>query len=203
MTIQAIVNEIITETGGDTTDTDLYTKMFGFLKAALRRLPRFVLTRTLLVTSSVSLSALANSASLPAGFVKERFVYRKDTGGQKIEIKHSNYEEFNRVNNDLTGSIYFYDIIGKTIYFDHKAETADTIYVECFKNDVSSLANSDNFFGNDDEIETVKDLTKYIYYKDYEEDMEKAAASKQDAGLGIATMKSDYMRQQQSHVEEA
>ncbi|MFA6142506.1 MAG: hypothetical protein WC738_04335 [Candidatus Omnitrophota bacterium] len=203
MKIQDITNEIISETGGDSTDTDLYTKMFGFLKAALRRLPRFVLTRTLLSTASVSLSALANSASLPAGFVKERFVYRKDTGGQKIEIKHSNYEEFNKVNNDLTGSIYFYDIVGKTIYFDHKAEAADTIYVECFKNDTSALAGTDDFFGNDDEVETVKDLTKYIYYKDYEEDMEKAAASKQDAASGIATMKSDYLRQQQGYVEEA
>ena len=203
MTIDDIVDEIIAETGGDSADTDLVTKMFGFVKAALRRLPRFMLSRSLLTTTSISLSAEANSASLPAGFVREKQVYRRDSGGAKVEITHPPYFDFHNVNNNDTGAIYHYDILGKTIYFDHKSEAADTIYVECFKNDTSTLVIGDTFVGNDDEVEILKDMTKYIYYKDYEEDTEKAAASKQDAADGIASVKSDYMRKQQTHVEES
>ena len=203
MIVSAIVSEIISETGGDTSDTGLQTLIFGFVKAALRRLPRFMISRSLLITTSISLSAGANSASLPNGFVREKQIYRRDSGGVKVEITHPPYFDFHNVNNNDIGAINHYDILGKVIYFDHKSEAADTIYVECFKNDTSSLVIGDSFVGNDDEVEILKDMTKYIYYKDYEEDMKKAAASKQDAADGIASVKSDYMRQQQTHVEEA
>ena len=41
MIISDIINEVVSEVGGDTSDTDLAAKMLIFAKGALRRFPLF------------------------------------------------------------------------------------------------------------------------------------------------------------------
>jgi len=204
MLISEIRDELISEVGGDSDDTELQTKIFGFIKSAMRQLPRHVLSRTLLTTASVSLSANANSVSLPSDFVSERYVYRKNTEGKPVEIRKLSWTKFHEENPTIAGSIYYYTIRGKTIYFDKKSVSADTIYIEHFKQQVgASFAASDSFFGNDDEIETVKNLVKEIYYGDYQEDEKKAARATKKAALAINSMNADYERLElPTHVEE-
>lgn len=204
MTIQEIRDEIVEEIGGDSSDADLLTRIFNVIRAAIRRLPKHVLARTLATVENVSLVAGSSSASLPAAFIKETYIYRKGADGQKIKIDKLSAERFNEINDTDTGDIFKYRIIAKTIYFDKKTIADDTIYIECFKSQVGSMTIASSFFGNDDEVETIKSLAKVIYYRDYEEDTEKAELHKGDAAAGIAAMKSDYMiRELPSHVEEA
>lgn len=204
MTIQEIRDEIVEEIAGDSSDTDLLTRIFNVIKAAIRRLPKHVISRTLATIESVSLVAGDNNAPLPTGFIKESYVYRKGADGNKIKINKASADRFNEINDTTPGDISEYRIIGKTMYFDKKTISAETIYIECFKSQVGSLALSSTFFGNDDEVETIKSLSKMIYYRDYEEDKEKSDDHKADAGTGIAKMNADYMiRELPSHVEEA
>jgi hypothetical protein len=204
MTIQEIRDEIVEETAGDSSDADLLTRIFNVIRAAIRRLPKHVLSRTLSTIESVSLAAGDNNAALPTGFIKETYIYRKGPDGNKIKIDKASPDVFNSINDTTSGDIFKYRIIGKTIYFDRKTIETDTVYIECFKSQVGSLALSSTFFGNDDEVETIKSLAKMIYYRDYEEDKEKSDDHKGDAAAGLAAMKSDYMiRELPSHVEEA
>jgi hypothetical protein len=204
MTIQEIRDEIVEEIGGDSADTTLLTRIFNVIRSAMRRLPKHVISRTLASIESVSLSAGNNSTTLPTTFIKETYVYRKGADGNKITITKSSADRFNEINDTESGDIQRYRILGKTIYFDRKTIAADTIYIECFKSQVGSLALSSDFFGNDDEVETVKSLAKMIYYRDYEEDKEKADDHKSDAAVGMAAMKADYMiKELPSHVEES
>ena len=204
MTIQEIRDEIVEEIAGDSSDTDLLTRIFNVIRAAIRRLPKHVISRTLSAIETVTLTAGSSSVALPATFIKESYVYRLGTDGNKIKIDKLSADKFNMVNDTEYGEIFKYRIIGKTIYFERKTNATDTIYIECFKSQVGSMTIATNFFGNDDEVETVKSLAKMIYYRDYEEDKEKSDDHKADAAAGIAQMKADYMiRELPSHVEEA
>ncbi len=205
MLISEIRDEIVEECGIDSEDAGALTKIVNVIKAAMRRLPKHTLMRTLLSTESVSLTGGTNNASLPTGFIKERYIYRKSADGKPIEIKRASISQRLQENPTAPGTPSYYWIEGKTIYFEKTVVLTATIYIDCFMSQVSAtFAITDTFFGTDDEIETVKDLAKYRYYKDYEEDMEKARESKSDAAAGIAKMNSDYMiHELPGHVEEA
>ncbi len=205
MTIQDIRDEIVEETGGDSSDTTLLSTILTCIKGAIRQLPTFVRTRTLTGIETVSLGASANSASLPDAFIKERAIYRKTSEGKPVELTPLSQANRLSENPDETGTIYHYWIIGKTIYFNRKSAASDTIYIDCFKNQVTAtFALGDNFFGNANEVQTVKNLAKETYYGDYEEDEQKAARAASKAIAGLEAMEGDYLEKEMpSHVEEA
>jgi hypothetical protein len=205
MLISEIRDEIIEESGGDLTDTDLQGLIFRFIRASMRKMPRFVLSRTLVETSEVTVTSGSNNASLPSNFVNERYVYRKDSSGNKIEIVRKSWQSFHEDNNTIQGELDFYMIRGKKIYFNKSSLSGETVYVEHFAQQVgSSFAVTDAFYGNDDEIECVKSLVKAVYYGEYQEDSNKAASAASEAAAYIRTMNNDYMESElPSHVEEA
>lgn len=204
MTLQDIRDEMVEEMGIDSDDSTALTKLFTCLKSAMRRLPQFVRARTLYYRAEVSLTAGNNSASLPSDFIEERVVWRKTAEGKRIDLTKLTTRRLNEENQDDSGSIYYYQIVGKTIYFDKKTVDDDTIYVEHTKSQTGTFELTTDFFGQDHEVETVKDLAKYRWYTDYEEDAAKAAEAKDGGSAGIAKMNEDHQATEiPQHVEES
>ena len=204
MTIQQIVDEIVAEIGGDTYDEAVSAKIFGFLKSAMRRMPKRVRERTFIKISTVTLTAGADTASTPTDFVRELAVYYKETS-QAIPITRMDTQRFlNRHSLTAQGNPEFYRIYGKTMEFDKAAAVTTTIYVEHFFTVSNSLALTDTFAGNDDIVEAVKDLTKGMYFMDYEEDSAKGQAKIVMAMDELQKIDDEFIEEELGgHVEEA
>ena len=178
MTIQQIIDEIITEIGGDADDSELDGKVLVCLKSGLRRIPAFIKDRLFLAQGSVSLTTGNYEVSLSAmspGFVKERAIWYVGNNNMRVPIIPAPSKEFfhSIITINSTGKPSYYRIYGKTMQFNIKASSTLTIGLDYFK-EVSSVVVGDTFFGNEQTVEAVKDYCKMIYYSDYEEDMEKS-----------------------------
>ena len=168
MLVSAIVTEILEETGGDTSDTGLAAKVFGFIKSALRRFPIYTRGRFLIGTKTVTLSSGSYSATLPSGFIRERAVYYLEDGNRK-DIDKISFGDFNsQFNSNSSGAPNGYRIIGSSIEFLKSADANYTIYIECFQ-EIDGVALTDTFSGDSSVIEILKDGAKHYYYK-YTED---------------------------------
>ena len=173
MLISAIITEIVGDVGGDTSDTDLIALMLTWVKGALRRFPMFTRSRSFKTTSTVSVSSGANSASLPTGFLREVYVYRKSSGAD-IEIeKHPNFK--NVVNTDASGELLYYEIVGSTIYFDKNSSGGETVYIEHYK-EIDDVEATDTWAYSSPMAEVLKDGVKYYYYKNVEDQPNAAEA---------------------------
>jgi len=169
MLLSEIITEVISDVGGDTTDTDLQGKMLIFAKGALRRFPLFSRSRLLIGTSYATLEVGENYLTTPTGFIREISIYYVETdGNRKYIIKLTEGEFGSRVTTD-SGTISYYRIVGNVIEFDRNTDTERVVYVEHHK-EVDNLSLTDDFFGNTSMLEIMKDGIKATYYEDYTED---------------------------------
>ena len=190
MLISAIITEIVQETGGDTSDTDLAALILTCIKGALRRFPLFSRTRGIKTTSSISLTSGASSTSLPSGFINEEKVYWLENGARRNIEDHPNFSGI--VNTQDTGVPAYYEIVGATIYFDRKADKDYTIYIEHFK-EIDAVAAGDTWAFDSSTAEILKDGAKYTYYSDYTEDQNKGAEKLALFKAGLQELESKFM----------
>jgi hypothetical protein len=202
MLISDIVTELITETGGDTSDTSLATLFLGFLKSTLRRLPRHTRTRYLYATKTSTLSSGSYYVSLPTGFIRERDVYYIDSGS-RVDIPQLSFDEFNeQFNSTSTGGPQGYRIVGNTVEFLRTADKDYTIYFECTQ-EIDNISVSDTVTWDSSVTEIVKDGAKY-YYFDYEEDSPRATEKLTLFTAGLQKLETDFMSDEiPNYIEEA
>jgi len=203
MLISTIRDEIITEVGGDTSDTGLATNVLQFINSALRRFPLWTRSRFLYTTKSGTLTSGQYSLTLPSGIVNEREVYFITEGNRLRIDKAPSNDYFNDAfNSTATGKPNFYRIIGQTVEFDRTADATYTIYFECSQ-EKDGLEATDTWTGDTTTVEVLKDGAKYYYYSDYVEDDEKG---KQKLALfknGLDELDSKYMATELgSHIDE-
>ena len=181
MTIAEIIADVILDIGGDSADTTLSTNMLAWAKSTLRRFPLFTRARLLKTTSTITVSSGTNSKTLPTGFLREYYVYRKDSGAD-IEIeKHPNFKQV--VNTETSGKLLYYEIIGSVIYFDKNSSGDETVYIEHSK-EVDDIASGDTWAYSSPMIEVLKDGMKGYYYGNVEDDVREAKSfSLMKAGL--------------------
>jgi hypothetical protein len=205
MLISEIRDEMIEEMALDSSDDTVLSVILTCIKGAIRRFATFAKSRKIVTTAELTLTIDTNYVSLPADFISEREdgVYYK-VDGKRTRILRYHGSNYNELNTTIKGNPSYYWIIGNTIYFDKTAEETKTIYVEHFK-DESDVSLSDTFYGSAPEIEIIKDLAKYTYYSDYDEDSNKLADKKLAlAKAGIDVMDAQYMvKELPTHVEEA
>jgi hypothetical protein len=195
-----IRDEIITEVGGDTSDSTLQTLVLGFIKSALRRFPRHTRSRFLLATKSVTLSAGSYYAALPAGFIRELAVYYLSDGGRKDIPKTDNYNE--QFNSTTTSAPSGYRIFGSNIEFLHSADQTYTIYIECSA-EIDDVVAGDSFTGDSSIVEILKDGAK-SYYFDYSEDYPKASEKLGMFKAGLDKLEVDFLSDElPDYIEES
>lgn len=195
MIISDIINEVISEVGGDTSDTDLQAKMLIFAKGALRRFPLFSKARLLTIISYATLTAGQNYLTTPTYFIDETKLWYEESG-KRHEILRKNESEFMAiVDTTATGAPQYYHIVGNVIEFDKNADQDRIIYIE-HKGEVDDITSASDFFGNTSMIEILKDGIKGTYYGEYVED----SSGKGDKAMGrfkagLDKLEEDYMIQ--------
>ena len=199
MLISAIIAEIIQEVGGDTSDSDLTTLMFGFFKSGLRRIPAFIRDRILLAEGTLSLGTGEQTKSLSGltGFVREREVWYLTSENKRIPImtpRSTDY--FHRFMTKVVAKPLYYRIYGTTIQFNCPLDSPTTIGFDYFK-EYSNVSIGDTFLGTEDLIEAAKDFCKMIYYADYAEDAVKGADHERKAKELIKVREEEYEAQEQ------
>jgi len=202
MLVSTIRDEIITEIGGDTTDSALATKVLGFINSALRKFPLWTRSVFMYTTKSGTLSSGGSSISLPTGAINIRDVYYITEGNRlRIERPPSN-EYFNdALNTSTTGAPNFYRVIGQTMEFDRTADKAFTIYVECLQEKDGVLA-GDTFTADSTVVEVLKDGAKSYYYR-YVEDESSAKEFLTLFKNGMDELDAKYMSSELgTHIEE-
>ncbi len=206
MLISEIINEIISEVGGDVDDTDLQGKLLTCAKGALRRFPLFCRNRLLIDTSYATLSSGANYITTPTGFIREannRSVYYIESGTRKYIDKLTTSQFGDKVNTTTSGKPAFYHIVENVIEFDKNADADLVIYVEHIQ-EVDNVIATTNFFGSSEMLEVLKDGMKYTYYSDYVEDPAKGGEKLNLFKIGLDTLEEKFMIDEQgSHVGES
>ena len=172
MLISDIITEIITEVGGDVSDSALIAKMLIFVKGALRRFPLFARSRLLYVTSYATLPAGVNYITTPTYFLDERLVWYEENGQRKVIDKVTDDVFARNVNNQVSGPPRYYHIANNVIEFNVNNDVERVIYVEHL-GEVDNVTASSDFFGSTDMLEILKDGAKATYYSDYVEDAQK------------------------------
>lgn len=201
MLVSTLLQECIDESVIDLTTT----QMLAYLKSALRQISTILKYRGFLTEGTLSVAALAQSAplsSLSSGFIRERAVWYVQDGSRIPIDRPQSSEYFETVYTTLGGGRPTYYLIeGTTIKFDKPLSDALTIGIDFFK-EISSVALSDTFLGDERVIQAAKHLTKAEYYFEYEENNDKGNRNKQD-GLGLVMkIQEDYETQEMaSEVE--
>jgi len=198
MKFNEILAEIIIEVGGDITDVEFGNKILIFIKTGIRRIPAFIRDRLFVAEDTATLTSGTNTIDLDdldPGFVRERVVWYESSGKRVIINRAKNVEWFHSLyNSNSSGKPFCYLIQGSTIKFDklsdenltvgfdYVAELSETgqLLLEggglVLSEDGGhiNLTADEEFFGHEQLVEAVKDFAKMIYYRDYEEDEEKA-----------------------------
>ncbi len=203
MLISEIRDEVITEVGGDTSDTELQTKVLGFIKSTLRRLPKNCKDRSLISKKSVTLTVATQTASLPAKFLAEREIWYEEGGVRKHVTVIRDTELFNRQYNSTTvGFPEYCRIYGSTIEFSRPADATYTIYIDCFQ-EVDAVVAGDTFAHDSTTAEIVKDGVKFYYYT-YTEEKEMLDKFGGLFKSGLAELNTQYTwLETPDHIEEA
>lgn len=195
LTIDNVLDEIIGEIGGDTTDTAFKATMLSFMKSGIRHIPVSLRSRLFIALSTKTLAVSAYSvdlSTLSPGFQSERAVWwvTDESKRQPITLAVSN-AQFNRIfAPNATGSPKVYRVYDKTMEFDRSANIEYTIGIEYFK-DVSVIVVDDTFFGDDSMLAAVKHFTKMGYYGDYEEDRTKKLDHQKDGNKIVFELEGD------------
>jgi hypothetical protein len=170
MLISTLRDEIITEIGGDTSDTAFATKILQFMNSALRRFPLWTRSRFMFTTKNGTLTSGQYSLTLPSGMVHERDVYYISEGNRMRIDKAPSNDYFNEAfNSSALGKPNLYRIIGQTVEFDRTADATYTIYFECVQEKDAVLA-ADTWTSDTSVAEVLKDGAKYYYYRYVEDD---------------------------------
>lgn len=170
MLISEIIDEIISEIGGDSSDTNLQTKVLGYIKSALRRFPQKARSRSLVSKKSVTLSAAAQTANTPSNFIQERMLWYESGGVRQEIIVKRDTKEFNLVyRSDVVGAPEYCRIYGTTIEFNRVADQEYTVYVDCFV-EIDSVSVGDTWAYDSTMAEMLKDGAKFYYYNYTEEE---------------------------------
>ena len=194
MIISDIITEVITEVGGDTSDTDLASKFLTFAKGALRRFPLFSKSRLLYITSYATLAAGANYITVPTYFLDERAVWYEESGARQIIEKKDDDKFAQIVNTSSSGAPQFYHITNNTIEFDRNNDSARVIYVE-HASEVDDVNAASTFFGSTDMLEILKDGIKATYYGEYVEDPIKGDKKLAVFKAGLDALEERHMKQ--------
>lgn len=191
MEIKDIRDEVIVEVGGDVSDSALQSKIFQFIKTALRRFPRHTKTRLLIDTYYATLESGEYYLTTPPYFIQERVVYYIDNGKRK-EISKLPFDDFNeQFDSTSTSEPNGYRIIGNVIEFLHPADKDYVIYVEFFK-EIDDVNLTNKFFGDTSMIEILKDGVKYYYFQ-YTEDDARANAQLTLFKIGLDVLENSYI----------
>ena len=198
MTIGEIIDEVITQVGGDTDDTDLADKLLVDAKSALRRFPVFIKTGLARATKSGSLTAAATTMTKPAGIVSIIGDAWFENAGVRLPIiQKKNIDSFRPLyRGSSTGQPqYFHEPTFGTIEFDRKADQTRTIYFPCLIDMDDVTASTEWNFPSSD-IEILKDGIKMGYY-DTEEDGAGESSAKFERRFlaGLKKLDERYMRE--------
>lgn len=203
MTVQNLIDEIVSDIGGDTDDSDFETKVLGFIKNALRRLPEKARARSIVSKKTVALASGDQTASIPSTFLQERAVWYETDGKRKnIEV----VRDTKRFNTFYTSSVGYPDkcrIYGGIIEFSRPTDAAYTVYVDCFI-EIDDVESGDTFGFDSSIAEIVKEGAKYYYFHDYVEDEEKGKNKLLIFNDGLKSIDHKYQREElPDHVEES
>ncbi len=203
MLVSAIVTEIITDVGGDTSDTDLTSRVLGYMKSSLRRLPDYYRDKSLKRVSSLSLASGDQTVSLPSGFLSEVAVWREyQNRRQHITIQKDRQHFNDRYRTDSSGAPEHVYLYASTMEFDKTADQAYTIYLENFY-EIDDIDSGDTFAHNSSIAEIIKDGAKAYYY-DYTEEETRATKWMKIFIGGLDKLDAKYIREAiPDHVEEA
>lgn len=184
MLLSDLVSEVISEVGGDPTDSALATKVFGFMKAGMRTIPALIRGRMLTTRQTFTMPANTNSydlGTLSPSFIRERGFWYTDGNNKKVEIFRMDVSQFKQYQDVLAQSNpRYYNISIKNFLTDRLTPAALPIEVDYFCALTDSLTSSSTFVLGEDYIEMVKSLTMVKYYG-YQEDDVKIASNKGDA----------------------
>jgi len=169
MLVSEIITEVISEVGGDTSDTDLAAKMLIFAKGALRRFPLFAKARLFNIISYATLPAGEYYLTTPTYFLNEKLVWYEEDGKKKVLFKKDDDKFAEIINTSASGVPVYYHITGNVLEFDKKSDKDRIIYVE-HAGEVDNITAASDFFGSTDMLEILKDGMKATYYSDYVED---------------------------------
>lgn len=204
MLISDIRDEIISEIGQDTSDTDFQTKMLKYMKSALRRFPRFARNRMLVSTKSGSLSAAASTMSLPDTIVSVRKCWYQTTDNRRVEITRPGTDTFTEeYRGNGSGAPNYFIVRQDTVEFDRPADQAYTIYFESFI-EIDDVAAGDTWAHSNDRAEILKDGAKMNYYVQDAEDMEKGSFYADLFAKNLKLLEAEYLREEfPDYVEES
>lgn len=193
MTVENILNEIISETVSDLTAT----QMLVYFKSAARQVPTFIRERLLLASDTLTISAgdqTGDLTDLDPPFVRERYVWWVDVDGHRQPIvKPPSLRYFHGIYSPgEAGKPDYYRILGQTIEIDRAADENLTIGFDYFKAITSGIALSDTFGADEQLIESIKFMTKSEYYGQYEEDERKSAKAEGKSLKLITRLEEEY-----------
>lgn len=202
MLVSSLITEIIKQVGGDADDTDLEARVLTDFKSALRRLPDYYRDTSLKRVSSVTLSAAAQTASLPSGTLSVVAMWRTHSNRRHEIVIQKDRGKFNeKYRTDISSAPEHAFIYGSTIEFDKTADQNYTISVENFY-EIDDVASTDTFAHNSSIAEIIKDGAKAYYYGYTEEESKESKwmAAFED---GLSKIDAKYIRDAvPDHVEE-
>ena len=176
MIISDIITEILTEVGGDSSDTTLVDNMLVYFKSGLREIPALVRDRNFYFTSTYTLPAASNTMALSnfPGFIREREVWFQGDNLVHIPIYvPPSLQYFQKIVTPNSPGKPFYRIIyGQTMQFDKKVDAGVIIGIDYLKA-VSSITVSDTWEPNEQILQCAKYFCKKVYWQ-YQEDLQKA-----------------------------
>lgn len=205
MTVQEIIQEIVSEVVSDLAYTD--ARWLNYFKSASRLLPSFAQSRLFISEGTVTLTTGASSViltSLSPKFISERSVWWVDTDGSPVTIDKAQSTSIlkNLYSATASGKPELYQIKSQTIYFDKKADSALTIWLDYFK-EISTVVLADTVAMDERVIEALKSFTKAQYFMQYEKDSESADWNSKLAAALVKKMNSEYENQEgQEHIVE-
>lgn len=178
MTINEVITEIITEVGGDPSDSTLTAKMFGFFKAGYRRIPALIRDRNFLAEGTITVSSGSDKGDLTSlpGFIREREVWFQGDNLIHIPIYRPPSTQYwhKVITPNASGKPFYFRIYGKTIQLDKKADKDLLVGFDYFK-EVSAIELTDTWDADEQIMEAAKDFCKMVYFGSYEEDEAKAS----------------------------
>lgn len=191
MTVEEIIDDVIAEVVADVDSS----AMLRYFKSALRRIPANIRSRMFLAEDTLTLAANSYTldlTELSPSFSKERAIWYVDSNGRRIPITNPPSPDFFHRNFNPSGygkPVYF-RIYKRTLNFDKRSDESLTIGFDYFKK-VSEIETDDEI---EDEslIEGAKEYCKMAYFRDYEEDLNKAAEHERIGKEIILGIQSDY-----------
>ena len=191
MTVQQIIDEIQAESVIDLADATL----LNHFKSGLRYISSLIKDRVFLTEGTITLAANAQTASLgglSSAFIKERHVWYVSDGARVPIPPPPSLSYFHDVYTTTgTGKPSYYRIYGTTFQVDKLADEAVTIGFDYFK-EISAVALTDTFLGDERLIQAAKYACKAEYYSSYEEDEVKSATNERKCKEILMQLQGEY-----------